>query len=167
MDNHTRFMRSALEQAQEALSLGEVPVGCVFVQDGKVVGKGRNATNETLNATKHAELVAMENMEIEDIKHMDLYVTIEPCIMCAAALRQVGVHHVYYGAGNEKFGGCGSVLNLHVDDSKYPPYKVTPGILEEEAIVILRKFYITENDHAPIPRKKTNRVLKPVEKKLE
>ncbi|KAJ3318708.1 tRNA(adenine34) deaminase [Boothiomyces sp. JEL0866] len=162
--DHTSFMRAALAQAQEALEAGEVPVGCVFVQDGIIVGKGRNATNETLNATSHAELMAMQKMDINNVKNMDLYVTIEPCIMCAAALRQVGIKHVYYGAGNEKFGGCGSVLNLHQEDSKYPPYQVTSGLLEEDAIIILRKFYITENDHAPIPRKKTNRILKPVEK---
>ncbi|KAJ3313884.1 tRNA(adenine34) deaminase [Boothiomyces sp. JEL0838] len=108
-----QFMRAALAQAEEALEAGEVPVGCVFVHDGEIVGRGRNATNETLKATSHAELMAMQNMDISDIKNMDLYVTIEPCIMCAAALRQVGIRHVYYGAGNEKFGGCGSVLNLH------------------------------------------------------
>ncbi|KAJ3331359.1 tRNA(adenine34) deaminase [Kappamyces sp. JEL0680] len=108
-------MHRALELAQEALDAGEVPVGCVFVDPASqtVVAQGRNRTNEELNATLHAELVAMKSMEdIHQTRDLELYVTVEPCLMCAAALRQVGIKHVYYGAANDKFGGCGSVFCL-------------------------------------------------------
>ena len=108
-------MKLALDQAHEAYNAGEVPVGCVFVLNGTVVGQGRNRTNETLNGTAHAEMVALRDMKdlISQTAHMDLYVTVEPCIMCAAALRQVGVKQVYFGAGNDKFGGNGTVLEIN------------------------------------------------------
>jgi tRNA-specific adenosine deaminase 2 len=164
MEIHTKYMRLALDQAQEAYEEGEVPVGCVFVYQGQVVAKGRNRTNETLNATAHAELVALKTMNsLVRTSQMDLYVTVEPCLMCASALRQVGIKHVYFGCKNDKFGGCGTVFSLHNGISPYPEYPVTHGILAEEAIMLLRKFYIRENDHAPVPRKKTNRTLKPLQ----
>jgi tRNA-specific adenosine deaminase 2 len=163
METHLKYMREALDQAQEAYDEGEVPVGCVFVYQGAVVAKGRNRTNETLNATAHAELVALKTMQsLHKTPEMDLYVTVEPCLMCASALRQVGIRHVYFGCRNDKFGGCGTVFSLHEDASPYPEYPVTDGILADEAIMLLRKFYIRENDHAPVPRKKTNRTLKPL-----
>lgn len=117
--DHLKFMKIALELANEAYEAGEVPVGCVFVKDGEIIAKGKNETNRTLCGTSHAELQALKKMN--DIKltvQMDLYVTIEPCIMCAGALRQVGIKHVYFGAKNDKFGGCGTVLSLH---SEYYP----------------------------------------------
>jgi tRNA-specific adenosine deaminase 2 len=156
-------MKSALELANEAYEQGEVPVGCVFVLNGEIVASGRNRTNETLNATAHAEMVAMKTMNsLKDTPKMDLYVTVEPCLMCAAALRQVGIRHVFFGCGNDKFGGCGTVFRLHEDMSSYPPYKVTSGIMATEAITLLRKFYVRENQNAPVPRKKAKRILKPV-----
>jgi tRNA-specific adenosine deaminase 2 len=91
----------------------------------------------------------------------DLYVTVEPCIMCAAALRQLGIRRVYFGCGNDRFGGNGTVLALNSDHHEdYPPYEVVSGIFRKEAIILLRSFYIQENDHAPEPKKKCNRVLK-------
>ena len=153
-------MQAALQMAQEAYDSGEVPVGCVFVKNSEIVARAGNETNQTRNATRHAEIICLENLQGTKICEMDLYVTIEPCIMCAAALRESGINHVYYGAGNDRFGGCGTVLNIHSDPGNYPPYNVTPGIYEKEAIMMLRKFYITENETAPNPRKKQNRTLK-------
>jgi tRNA-specific adenosine deaminase 2 len=156
-------MGEALKLAKEALDAGEVPVGCVFVLDGEIIATGRNRTNETLNATTHAEIIAMKSMKnLQDTPRMDLYVTIEPCVMCAGALRQMGIRNVYFGAKNDKFGGNGTVFDIHSDESPYPPYSVTSGICAEEAIMLLRQFYVRENDHAPVPRKKTNRILKPL-----
>ncbi|KAJ9120188.1 hypothetical protein QFC22_003088 [Naganishia vaughanmartiniae] len=103
-------------QAEEALAAKEVPVGCVFVRDGKAIAKARNRTNEWRNATLHAELVSLDeilkthSLPLQDVT---LYVTVEPCVMCASALRQVGIGKVIYGAGNERFGGCGSVLDVN------------------------------------------------------
>lgn len=125
------------------------------------------------------------------LKETDLYVTVEPCIMCASALRQYGIRAVYYGCNNEKFGGTGGVLTIHSEysdthmrstllittssPSVNPPYDATGGIFREEAIMLLRRFYVQENEKgiqllrsrreanrplAPEPKPKKNRVLK-------
>jgi tRNA-specific adenosine deaminase 2 len=149
-----------------------VPIGCVIVDAaGKVVAKGRNRTNETRNATRHAEFEALDillsSMDASEIQvkmaEFSLYVTIEPCIMCAAALRRVGLLQVYFGSYNERFGGCGSIIPVHDSYLVDPPLNIT--LLEEwrsECVGLLRMFYMRENERAPVPRKKTRRVLKPV-----
>ncbi|KAJ1548176.1 tRNA(adenine34) deaminase [Nowakowskiella sp. JEL0078] len=165
-----QFMKLALQQAQEALDATEVPVGCVFVLDNLIIGAGRNRTNMAVDATRHAELVAVDDMlgvtdfyqteftrsslditeRLQKLKDSTLYVTVEPCIMCASALRQLGIKKVVYGASNERFGGCGSTER----------YSVESGVFRDEAVVLLRKFYVRENERAPIPKKKNNRILK-------
>ncbi|EFI27640.1 tRNA specific adenosine deaminase [Coprinopsis cinerea okayama7 len=172
-DRHLKWMKEAMNMAEEALAAGEVPVGCVFVRDEKIIAKARNRTNELRNATRHAELEAIDCIlsdneltpqkgEPYPLSTTTLYVTVEPCIMCASALRQLGIKEVFYGCGNERFGGCGSVLgvNQELPHPQHPPYKATAGYCREEAIMILRRFYITENTNAPNPRSKANRVLK-------
>ncbi|KAI9469276.1 cytidine deaminase-like protein [Coemansia mojavensis] len=157
-------MRKALEMAEEAYLVNEVPVGCVFVLDGEIVGQGRNRTNISKNGTRHAELVAIDRMiqaGIQDFKQMQLYVTVEPCIMCASALRQIKIQSVVYGCGNDRFGGCDSVLQVNsASGLDGQPYKAIGGVLKDEAIYMLRKFYVRENTAAPQPKKKTKRVLK-------
>ena len=188
-EEDVRYMRMALDMAQEAMDHEEVPVGCVFVQDGRVIARGRNRTNELLNvrapltqATRHAELEAIDyilsqqppkNPEFGRKPHegppgdnpllrTTLYVTIEPCLMCASALRQIGIGRVVFGAGNERFGGNGTVLPIQ--STPYlplsPPYRSDGGYLREEAILILRQFYLTENTKAPKPKANARRVLK-------
>ena len=105
-------MRAALEQAQLAMENGEVPVGCVFVKENQILARAYNATNRTKNATQHCELVAIAEAG-ETLEGSDLYVTCEPCIMCAEALKLVGVQRVFFGCYNERFGGTGSILALH------------------------------------------------------
>lgn len=117
-----KWMRAAMELAKEALKDGEVPIGCVFVEGGMVIGRGKNATNATKNATRHAEMLAIDEViglcqgRGEDYKEVFrravLYVTVEPCIMCAAALRIINASVVVYGCRNERFGGCGSIYNI-------------------------------------------------------
>ncbi|KAN0066219.1 hypothetical protein ACQY0O_000313 [Thecaphora frezii] len=177
-----KWMKEALKMAQEAADANEVPVGGVFVRNGEIIAKGRNRTNELMNATRHAELEAIDYiLSILPPKGADfptdphscfpgdnpfketiLYVTIEPCIMCGAALRQVGIKRVVFGAGNERFGGNGSVLGLHDDDAliSSPGYESVGGYYRDEAIMMLRRFYITENANAPKPQSKARRVLK-------
>lgn len=99
---------------------------------------------------------------------MELYVTVEPCVMCAAALRFLGIGKVFYGCGNDRFGGCGSVLNVHT--GPFIPEESTPKLdcqvlkdYRTECIMLLRKFYVRENGKAPNPKKKAKRVLKPVD----
>lgn len=169
---HMKWIRYAQEMAEEALAAAEVPVGCVFVRDGHIIARARNRTNELRNATRHAELEAIDEIladkdltpEVKEYPLSDttLYVTVEPCIMCASALRQLGIKEVYYGCGNDRFGGCGSVLGVNeaVPHPKHPGYKAMGGYGREDAIMVLRRFYITENVNAPVPKSKANRVLK-------
>ncbi len=152
-DVDERFMRLAIAQAEFAVAAGEVPVGCVFVRDEVVIGEGFNATNEECNATRHAELVAidsiLDNFGSEIFETCDLYVTCEPCIMCAAALGRIAVRRVIFGCHNEKFGGCGSILSLH--DGVYP---ISAGVLKEEAVSLFHRFYSRENTSAPEAKRK-------------
>lgn len=158
------FMKLALEQAKIAFDSLEVPVGCVLVMDGKVISCGRNRTNETRNATRHAEMEAIDVLleEWKEKKHTKhevaemfskcyLYVTCEPCIMCASALSFLGIKEVYYGCANDKFGGCGSILSLHTSGRK--SYKCTGGIMAEEAVSLFRNFYELGNPNAPKPHR--------------
>lgn len=117
-----KWMSRAFEMAREALQNGEVPVGCLLVHREQVVGRGRNEVNETKNATRHAEMVALDQLldwcrrsNLDGARVCErtvLYVTVEPCIMCAAALRLMHIPLVVYGCRNERFGGCGSVLDV-------------------------------------------------------
>jgi tRNA-specific adenosine deaminase 2 len=166
LETHQHFMQQAINVAEEALKGGETPVACVLVYDGKVVARGMNDTNRSLNGTRHAEFLAisqfLEQYSADRLKETDLYVTVEPCIMCASALRQYGIRTVYYGCGNDRFGGNGSVLSIHSDSSLDPGYPSYGGVYRKEAIMLLRRFYIQENENAPNPRAKGNRELKMV-----
>ncbi|KAI0643642.1 cytidine deaminase-like protein [Trametes meyenii] len=171
-ETHMEWMKCAMDMAEEALSAQEVPVGCVFVRDNKIIARARNRTNQLRNATRHAELEAIDEIladkqltpavTIYPLSETTLYVTVEPCIMCASALRQMGIKEVFYGCENDRFGGCGSVLGVNnvLPHPKHPGYHAVGGYLRDEAIMILRRFYITENTNAPVPKSKANRVLK-------
>ncbi|KAG1746525.1 cytidine deaminase-like protein [Suillus paluster] len=167
---HLKWMREAMSMAEEALTHSEVPVGCVFVRNHSIIARARNRTNELRNASRHAELEAIDliiadkQLTPESTQYplagTVLYVTVEPCIMCASALRQLGIKEVFYGCQNDKFGGCGSVLGVNTRHPVHPSYQATGGYLREEAIMILRRFYVTENTNAPVPKQKSARVLK-------
>ena len=101
-----------------------------------------------------------------DLSQCELYVTVEPCIMCASALRQLSIHRVVFGCVNDKFGGCGGVLRVHTDDlgrlepsenSQLRPLPARGGVREAEAVSLLRLFYSQENQGAPVPQKRTRR----------
>jgi len=153
--DHTHYMKAAFAQGEKALQVGEVPVGCVIVRENEIIASGYNRTNETRNATRHAELEAIDKLgksvqdSISDIlKGSVLYVTCEPCIMCAYALSIVNIGLVVYGCSNERFGGCGSVLD--VTEVAAPTYESIAGIMKDEAISMLKKFYEQNNTSAPI-----------------
>mmetsp|Transcript_15642 Transcript_15642/g.23689 ORF Transcript_15642/g.23689 Transcript_15642/m.23689 type:complete len:254 (-) Transcript_15642:344-1105(-) len=223
-EEEEKFMRMALRVGEAALEIGEVPVGCVIVlhlENGEsvVVSHGANQVNYTRDATRHAELVAIDRMttggESSDLLRLpletvlkgsqntnnpqsllsdgrkqelfedkwindpdnldswknsygwgsgrlyprdifskcDLYVTCEPCIMCAAALAKVKIGRVFFGCRNDRFGGCGSLMNLHQSNflptTEHSGYPIITGILEDEAVALLRSFYNRENFHAP------------------
>ena len=115
------FMDQAIEVAKLGLERGEVPVGCVFVKNGEIVVKSHNLTVVTKNATTHCEVNCIRELSAklgqeaskELMSQATLYVTVEPCIMCAYALNIMGVPKVVYGCDNDKFGGNGSILSLH------------------------------------------------------
>jgi len=162
---HKSYMRQALDMGERALTqFNEVPVGCVFVHNNEVIGRGMNDTNRSLCGTRHAEFIAIESILLKHppsiFRETDLYVTVEPCIMCASALRQLQIRRVFFGCMNERFGGTGGVLKVHEDMSLEPPYKVYGGINHDEAIMLLRRFYIQENGKAPQPITKKQRKLK-------
>lgn len=166
LEKHQGFMRQAINVAEDALAGGETPVACVLVLKGEVVARGMNDTNRSLNGTRHAEFLAISEFLSKypqsKLRETDLYVTVEPCIMCASALRQYGIRCVYYGCGNDRFGGNGSVLAVNSDKGLEKGYPSYGGIFRKEAIMLLRRFYIQENENAPNPRAKGNRELKPV-----
>jgi len=163
---HHAYMQSALRIATSALQNNEVPVGCVFVHDSRIIASGRNDTNRSLCGTRHAELVAIDKILATHppsiFKETDLYVTVEPCIMCASALSQVGIRKVYFGCSNDRFGGCGGVLRVHEGDKVNGGggYEVVGGIYSSSAVVKLREFYVQENGRAPVATNKKGRELK-------
>jgi len=150
-------MREALQEAHLALTAKEIPVGCVFIcQDSagkkRILSRGANKTNETRNGTQHAEMVAitdalMRGELVSSFVGAELYVTCEPCIMCAAALAKMGIKRVIFGCHNDRFGGNGSILSVHTDLtlSGGAPYQVKSGVLLEEAVAAFQQFYTTEN----------------------
>eukprot|EP00823_Brevimastigomonas_motovehiculus_P000094 TRINITY_DN101_c0_g1_i1.p1 TRINITY_DN101_c0_g1~~TRINITY_DN101_c0_g1_i1.p1 ORF type:complete len:185 (+),score=20.90 TRINITY_DN101_c0_g1_i1:138-692(+) len=160
-------MTWAINMADRALKLEEVPVGCVFVhaRSNKILAQAFNETNKDRNATRHAEIVAIDYMltkakyDPSIFPECELYVTCEPCVMCAAALRRIRIGKVFYGCKNERFGGCGSILCLH-NDIPLRGYSCVSGLLETEAIELFRQFYSRDNKRAP-DSKRAKKTSKP------
>lgn len=141
---HEAFMAQALALAREAAAAGEVPVGCVIVREGQVIGRGRNRREEKQSTLSHAEMEAIaqanEALGSWRLDGCTLYVTLEPCPMCAGAIINARVERVYYGARDEAMGACGGVLNLFMEDFPNRPALVG-GILAEECRRVLRDFF--------------------------
>ena len=141
---YERWMRAALALADEAAAAGEVPVGCVIVRDGVIVGRGRNRREEEKSALAHAEIAAIDEAcrALGDWRLSDcsLYVTLEPCPMCAGAILNARLKRVCFGARDEKTGSCGSVLNLFEENYGYRP-AVYGGILEAECLRRMQSFF--------------------------
>ena len=141
---HEDYMREALALAREAMDAGEVPVGCVVVWDGQIVGRGRNRREEDGDALAHAELdairMACRSVGGWRLHKAVLYVTLEPCPMCAGGIINSRVAEVRYGAKDDKAGACGSVLNLFEERFNHKP-RVYRGLLEEECGALLQEFF--------------------------
>lgn len=137
-------MRRALELAREAAQEGEVPVGAVVVCEGKIISEGRNRREKDKNALCHAELEAIDGacraLGGWRLWKCQLYVTLEPCPMCAGAIINARIPQVIYGASDPKAGSCGSVVDLFALPYNHRP-QVTAGFLEEEAAALLRDFF--------------------------
>lgn len=141
---HTDYMQEALALAREAYEAGEVPVGCVIVKDGRIVGRGRNRREEKQSALSHAELEAIADacrtLGGWRLKGTRLYVTLEPCPMCAGGILSARVPEIYYGAKDRDFGACGSILNLFEENFRHHP-KIVGHILEAESRALLQDFF--------------------------
>ena len=140
------FMLEALALAREAAADGEVPVGCVIVRNGEIVGRGRNRRETGKTALGHAEMEAIaqacETLGGWRLWECTLYVTLEPCPMCAGAILNARIPRVVYGAADPKAGSCGSVTDLFAMSFNHHPQK-TQGVMEEECAEALKTFFRT------------------------
>jgi len=142
--DHEYFMGEALRLARAAAAVGDVPVGCVIVRDGEIVGRGRNRREERGDATAHAEVEAIRDacarLGSWRLHRCVLYVTLEPCPMCAGAIVNARIDEVRYGVRDEKAGCCGSVLNLFEERFNHRP-RIYRGPLEKECEKVLQEFF--------------------------
>lgn len=140
-----KYMKEALKQAKKAYALGEVPIGCVIVHEGKIIGQGYNRRNTDKNTLAHAEITAINKASkvIGDwrLEECTLYVTLEPCQMCAGAIVQARIPEVVMGCMNPKAGCAGSILNILEMPQFNHQVKVTRGILEAECSQMLKTFF--------------------------
>ncbi len=140
-----KFMKEALKEAQKAYDKLEIPVGAVIVKEGKIIARAHNIKEEKKDTTKHAEIIAiqkaskkLQNWRLADC---EMYITLEPCSMCAGALIQSRIKKVYIGTADPKTGACGSVLNLLKDYTFNHKVEIETGILKDECENILKKFF--------------------------
>ncbi len=141
-------MYAALQEAEKALEENEVPVGAVIVYQDQIIGKGYNQTEKLKDPTAHAEMIALTaaSNHLNDwrLNECDLYVTVEPCIMCTGAILLSRIKNVYFGTYEPKFGACGSLFNL-IESNKYNYQpNVFSGIYSEESRALLEKFFQTK-----------------------
>lgn len=140
MENDTRYMQLALAEAHKALAMGEVPVGCVVVAEGQVVGRGHNLTETLADVTAHAEMQAItaaaNTLGGKYLSQCTLYVTVEPCVMCAGAIGWAQVKRLVYGAADEKRG-----FTVYAPKALHPKCTVSSGVLEDECRELMQSFF--------------------------
>ena len=142
---HEKYMKEAFRQAKKAYALGEVPIGCVIVHEGKIIGRGYNRRNTDKSTLAHAEITAIRKASkyIGDwrLEECTIYITLEPCQMCAGAIIQARIPEVVIGCMNPKAGCGGSVLNILENPGFNHQAFVTRGILEQECSDLLKLFF--------------------------
>ena len=145
MNENEKFMKSALKEAEKAFEKEEIPVGCVIVKDGKIISRAHNSKETTKNACGHAEILAIEKAckKLNSWRLLDceMYVTLEPCPMCAGALINSRISKVYIGTDDEKTGVCGTKLNLLEDYKFNHNVQVQKYILQEECSRNIKKIF--------------------------
>jgi len=148
-----QFMRAALALAEEASRQGEVPVGAVVVADGAIVGRGFNAPIGRCDPTAHAEIAALRDAAgaLGDYRlpGCDLYVTLEPCAMCAGAIMQARIRRVVFGAADPKTGACGTVLDLFAEPRINHHTTVVGGVLAADCGALLKQFFSARRSDVP------------------
>ena len=140
-----KFMRMALRQAQIAFDFKEIPIGCVIVKDGVVIGKGYNQVEQLKDATAHAEIIAIgtaaSTLDNWRLDGCTLYVTLEPCPMCAGAILNSRVSRIVYGSPDSRFGGCGTTIDVITGNALKRAVEVTGGVLADECLGLLKGFF--------------------------
>ena len=140
-----KFMQEAIKEAEKAYKKFEVPVGAVIVKNGKIIAKAHNLKETKLDTTKHAEILAIQraSRKLKSWRLIDceMYITLEPCTMCAGAIINSRIKKIYIGAMDEKTGAAGSKLNLFKDYTFNHKVEVETGVLEEECSQILKDFF--------------------------
>lgn len=142
---HRKFMSAAITEAEKALQNDDVPIGCVITRDNEIIGKGFNRVEIDQNPTAHAELFAI-NEAVKNIGHKHLlgcsiYVTLEPCSMCAGAIVLARAGNLFIGAQDTKTGACGSIFNIPEDTNLNHKVNVYQGIMEDECSQMLKDFF--------------------------
>lgn len=139
------FMREALRQAEQSAADDEIPVGAVIVSDGKIIASAHNTCIADCNVSRHAEINALaqagSEMQNYRLDGCDIYITLEPCAMCASALIQARIRRVIYGAAEPKTGAAGSIVNLFADKRLNTHTAIRGGILQEECRAVLSRFF--------------------------
>lgn len=145
LDDHTRYMGYALREAARAMELGEVPVGCVIVHEGQIIGKAHNQRETLQDPTAHAEVIAITaaaaNLGSWRLENTQMYVTLEPCPMCAGAIILSRIQAVYFGARDPKGGCCGSLMNLLGDERFNHQPHLEGGLMADECGSLLTTFF--------------------------
>ena len=140
-----KFMKQALKEAEKAYQKLEIPVGAVIVKDGKIIARGYNQKEEKIDTTKHAEIIAIQKaskkLKTWRLNECEMYVTLEPCPMCAGALINSRIKKVHIGTMDEKTGAVGSKLNLLEDFTFNTKVEVEKGIMQKECETILKEFF--------------------------
>lgn len=139
------FMREAIKEAEKSLAKEEIPIGCVIVKDGQIIGRGHNAREELNQAIMHAEIMAINEANAHEgnwrLLDATLFVTIEPCVMCSGAIGLARIPRIIYGAANQKFGGAGSLYHILTDERLNHRVEVEKGLLQEECAAIMQDFF--------------------------
>ena len=145
MEEKEKYMKEALKEAKKAYDKLEIPVGAIIVKDGKIIARAHNNKEEKNDTTKHAEIIAIQKASKKlnswRLTDCEMYVTLEPCSMCAGALIQARIKKVYIGTMDEKTGACGSVLNLLEDYKFNHKVEVERGICKNDCEKILKDFF--------------------------
>lgn len=143
--DETVYMKEALSEARKALEIGEIPVGAVIVRSGEIIGRGRNGRRAEASPLAHAEICALydaaANIRSWRFDGCSIFVTLEPCVMCAGALVQCRMEKIFFGAKDPKAGGCVSLYAIPSDPRMYHRCAVSGGILKEECAELLRLFF--------------------------
>ena len=159
-----RWMEAALREAERAYDLGEVPIGCGIVKDGRCIARGYNQVETLKDATAHAEVLAIgaasSALENWRLSGATLYVTLEPCPMCAGAILNSRISRIVYGSPDTRFGGCGTTIDVITNNALGQKVQVTGGVKAEECLAILKAFFmemrLKKGDSGAKPPKESN-----------